>query len=121
MEGLVNDMGILEDEFKEKLDEHGNRINRLEIDSEVMKEKFSNISSQLNRIENASLTNNNALLASNNSVLSTLNKVIEGNTEKSSNKRDIIVKILGIGGSVICLALLGIFAAKGINVSIPIF
>jgi len=110
-----------EEDIKEVLDDHGNRINKLEIDTEVFKEKFNNITIQLTRIENNSLTNNNALLASNNSVLQTMNTLIEGNTTKSTNKKEIIVKGLTIGGTVIVIVILGIFAAKGISVSIPVF
>jgi len=105
-------------EVKEVLDSHGCRIGKLEIDSEVMKERWGNITSQLTRIENSSLTGNNALLASNNAVLSTLNKVIEGKATQSTNNKDIIIKIVTIGGSIITLFILGYFALKGVDVSI---
>ena len=123
MEEELIDVDVEEEikEVKTTLDSHGSRIGKLEIDSEVMKERWGNITSQLTRIENSSLTSNNALLASNNAVLSTLNKVIEGNTTQSSNKKDIIMKVLTIGGSILGLLVLGYFAAKGINLSIPMF
>jgi len=61
------------------------------------------------------------MLASNNSVLQTINKLVEGNTTKNTNKKEVIIKGLTIGGSIVAIILLGIFAAKGISVSVPIF
>ena len=90
----VLELSLEEDykDVKEVLNDHGGRIGKLEIDSEVMKERWNNISTQLNRIENNSLTNNNAMLASNNSVLQTMNKLVEGNTTKNTNKKEVIIK-----------------------------
>lgn len=116
---MVVDCMVLEPEIKEVLDEHDNRLQKLEVDSEVMKEKWNNISTQLTRIENNALSSNNALLASNNAVLQTLSQVVNNatqinsdNTEltktKFNNKKDIIIKVLGILGA--CLA--GWLAAK---------
>ena len=104
-----------EDELKEVLDNHGNRITKLEIDTEVFKEKFNNITTQLTRIENNSLSNNNALLASNNSVLQTMNKIVEGNTTNNTNKKEIIIKVV----TVISAIVVGWLSAKyGFNIKI---
>ena len=109
------------DSYKEKLDYHDGRIVKLEIDSEVSKEKLNNITAQLTRIETNALATNNSLLLGNNSILSTMNKVIEGNTTQSSNKKEIWLKILGILGGIITTATILYFAAKGINVNVPTF
>lgn len=116
---------VIEPEIKEILEDHTGRIGRLETDSEVFKEKFNNITTQLTRIENNGLSSNNALLASNNSVLQTLNKVIESNTTQNTNKTEVIktksnnakeitLKILAIIGGLIT----AYFALKGIGITI---
>ena len=113
------------DSYKEKLDYHDGRIVKLEIDSEVSKEKFISISSQLDRIENNALSTNNSLLLSNNSVLQTMNKIVEGNTIqntnkteiikiKSNNAKEIMIKILAIIGGLITVY----FSLKGIGITI---
>jgi len=116
-------MGLEEDlrDVRDTVDEHGNRIGKLETDVEVFKEKFNNVTTQLTRIENSSLTSNNALLASNASILQTMNKVIEGNTTQDTNKKNIIMNVVKIGGSIIGLVILGYFAMKGVSVRIPLF
>ena len=113
------------DSYKEKLDYHDGRIVKLEIYSEVSKEKLNNITAQLTRIENSSLSNSNVLLASNNAVLSTMNKIVEGNnaqntnkTEiiktKSNNNKEIVIKVLAIIGGLIT----AYFSLKGIGITI---
>jgi hypothetical protein len=125
----------LEDDLKDVKDtveNHGERIGKLEIDNEVMKERWSNITVQLTRIENQSLSSNNALLASNNVVLQTLQKVVDSNTTtntnntevvktKNTNRKEILINVLKVGGSIIGVLILGYFAMKGVSVSIPIF
>jgi hypothetical protein len=118
----------MELEVKEVLDDHGERIIKLEIDSEVSKEKLNNITTQLTRIENNALTSNNALLTSNNAILQTFQQFINNSTQvnsnnaevikiKNNNKKEITIRVLYICGIII----LGIFAAKGISVTIPKF
>lgn len=123
MEKDVAVLGIEDDlkDVKDAIENHGERIVRLETDNEVGKEKFNSITSQLNRIEANIIANNNVLLSSNASMLQTMNKLIEGNTIKSSNKKEIIIKTLTIGGSIIVVLILGYFAARGISVSLPLF
>ena len=113
-------MGI-EDDVKEILDDHGNRIQKLEVGSEIMKERWNNITAQLTRIENQSLSTNNTLLASNNSMLQTMNKLVDGSITTNTNKKDMVIKGITIGGSIIGLLILGYFALRGISVSIPVF
>ena len=108
-------------DHKKVLDDHTDKIQALEIDSGILKERWNNITVQLTRIENNALSTNNALLASNNSMLQTMNKLVDGNTAQSTNKKDVLTSAIKIGGSIIGVLILGYFAAKGINVSIPIF
>lgn len=130
MEGVFNDMGFEDDlkdvkdtlgDHKKVLSDHTDKIQALEVDSGILKERWNNITVQLTRIENNALSTNTALLVSNNSMLQTLQKIIDGNTTTNTNKKEIIIKGLTIGGSIIGMLVLGYFAAKGINVSIPIF
>jgi len=120
----VSDVPI-EPEVKEILDDHSGRLGKLETDSEVFKEKFNNITTQLTRIENASLSSNNALLASNNSVLQTLQKVVGDDTIKNTNNaevlkiksnnfKEIAIKVLAILGFIT----VGYFALKGVNIKV---
>lgn len=125
------EVGELDNDVKEVLDDHGNRIQKLEIDSEVSKERWKNITEQLTRIESNSLATsatNNALLASNNTVLKTMEKLVDSNTVKdtnntqvvtvkNNNRKEIWLKVLWI----ISLLILGFFAVKGVNISVPIF
>ena len=130
MEGVFNDMGFEDDlkdvkdtlgDHKKVLSDHTDKIQALEVDSGILKERWNNITVQLTRIENNALSTNTALLVSNNSMLQTLQKIIDGNTTTNTNEKEIIIKGLTIGGSIIGMLVLGYFAAKGINVSIPIF
>jgi hypothetical protein len=109
------------DDHKKVLENHDGRIVKLETTSQIMDVKFSNIETQLTRIESASIANTNALLASNSSIAETLQKVVEGNIANNTNKKDVIIKTLTVVGSIVGLILLGVFAAKGIKVTIPIF
>lgn len=109
------------DDHTDKIQTNTEEIQTLKIDSEVLKERWNNITVQLTRIENNALSTNTALLVSNNSMLQTMNKLVDGNTAKSTNKKEIIIKGLTIAGSIIGVLILGYFAMRGVSVSIPIF
>jgi len=104
MKEVVDNM---EQDVKEILDDHTGRIGKLEIDSEVMKVHWNNMSTQLTRIENT--------------VLQTLNNVIENKTNTSNNKTQIALQVLKVGGSILGLLILGYFAMKGVTLSVPVF
>lgn len=133
MEGLVDDMGFEEDlkdvrdtlgDHKKVLNDHTEKIQILEVDSGILKERWNNITVQLTRIENNALSTNTALLASNNSMLQTMNKLVDGNTTQSTNNSEVekvkinnttqvVLKVLGIAGAVLA----GFLMAKyGISV-----
>lgn len=130
MEGLVDEVGIEEElkdvkdtlgDHKRVLNNHTDKIQVLEVDSGILKERWNSITVQLTRIENNALSTNTALLASNNSMLQTMNKLVDGNTAQSTNKKDIVTSVIKIGGSIIGILVLGYLAAKGISVTVPIF
>lgn len=133
MEGMVVDVGFEDDlkdvkdtlgDHKKVLDDHTDKIQALEVDSGILKERWNNITIQLTRIENNALSTNTALLASNNSMLQTMNKLVDGNTAQSTNKTEVekvknnnttqvILKVLGIAGAILA----GFLMAKyGISV-----
>lgn len=122
--GFEDDLKDVKDtlgDHKKVLDDHADKIQELQIKNAGFEEKFTSISSQLDRIEKNSLTSNNSLLSSNALMLQTMNKIIEGNTTQNTNKKEVIIKGLTIGGSIVGLLVLGYFALKGVSVSIPIF
>ena len=108
-------------DHKQILNIHTDKIQNLEVDSGILKERWNNITIQLTRIENNALSTNTALLASNNSMLQTMNKLVDGNTTQNTNKKDVLMSIIKISGSIIGVLILGYFAMKGVSVSIPIF
>lgn len=129
MEEVLN-LGLDDNEVKEILDEHGNRINRLEIDNASIKEKLNSISlqmgdtkEQVTDLKDAVARLETTVLTTNNSILSTLSQVVTNTnnnstqiiTTEKNNKKDIIIKILGIIGA--CVT--GYLAAKfGLNVTV---
>ena len=97
-------MGINEDvkDVEKTLENHGERISRLEIDSEVMKERFNNFSTQLTRVENTVLTSNNTILQTLSTVVNnTTSNQTQVVTTTSNNRKDVIIKILTILGAVL--------------------
>jgi len=120
MGGVVEPMGFEED-VKEILDDHGERITKLEIDNAGIKEKLNNIEAQTIDVKSAVVRLESTVLQTNNSVLQTLSQVVTNTsnnatqivTTKNNNITEIIIKVLTIIGSL----LVGFFAAKGINVS----
>ena len=140
MEEVLDDMSIepevekVLDEHKQILNEHTDKIQQLELDQVAVKSDLTNIKSQMAdvkeaiiRFESNSYQTFNSILqsttqlvtiASNNNVeiiKSKDTKDTELGKTKSTNKKDIIIKILGILGG--CLA--GFLAAKyGLSISI---
>jgi len=132
----VFDVALDENEVKIILDDHGNRIQKLEIDNAYVKEKLNSISAQMvdtkdevSDLKSAVARLESTVLTTNNSILTTLTQVVTNTsnnqtqvtTTTSTNKKDIIVNSIKIGGSIVAIIILGLFAAKGISVSIPIF
>lgn len=125
-----------ENEVKEKLNDHGNRIQKLELDNVFIKEKLNSISAQMvdtkdevSDLKSAVARLETTVLTTNNSILTTLTQVVTNTsnnqtqiaTTSSTNKKDILINSIKIGGSIVAIIILGLFAAKGISVSVPIF
>ena len=137
MENIAKEvLEVDEKEVKIILDDHGTRIQKLELDNVFIKEKLNSISSQVidtkdevSDLKSAVARLESTVLTTNNSILTTLTQVVTNTsnnqtqivTTTSSNKKDIIINSNKIGGSIVVIIILGLFAAKGISVTVPIF
>lgn len=113
---------VLDPDVKEILEDHGNRLDIHDVEITDLKVGFAkldkgqeNIDKSMNRLENTVLTTQN-------SILSTLNQFVDNTTKKQiaeyendtkreiakgDNRRDIIIKVLWIGGSLLTGLLAG--------------
>lgn len=126
---MESDVKEILDKHENTLKEHTEDINELKIEAQVSKERYSNITNQLARIESNSLASNatnQALLASQESMTKTINKLIDSNTAKdtndtqiatarSGNRKEVYIKVLEI----VLIVTLGYFAIKGVTISLP--
>jgi len=116
-------------EVDEVLDEHGKRITQLEISDATNRQRLNNIEKQLGDINNTLVRFENNYLTTTNSLMQTMSQIVVNTSTqsvelaktKSSNNKDIIVKGIGIGGSIIAIVILGYFAMRGVSVNVPIF
>ena len=140
----VLEMSLDDNEVKEILDDHGNRIIKLEIDTATTKEKMFGLEEQVKDIKGTLVRFENNYLQTTSSMTNLMTQLVlntsNNNTEiikskdiketeitksenvkdteiiktKDNNKKDIIIKVLAILGA--CLA--GMFMAK-YGVTIP--
>jgi len=113
-------------EHKQILDNHNDKIQGLEINTSILKEKMTNLEGIVTRFEaNSYQTQNNMMQLLSQVVVNTSNSSVEilknattNNTEvtkiKDTNKTTVILKVVGIVGAIVC----GLLAAK-YGVSIP--
>ncbi len=113
----------MDKEVKELLDDHGGRIAKLELTTAKMEERFSKIDYQLSDMKqdlNSGLTMlENNITKIENIMLNNFNSLLDYKKNESNNKTQLLMKVLGIAGSVIVLVIIAYYAGKGINLPIP--
>ena len=127
--GIEDEVKIILDDHGKKIDDHDKKIIDLQIKSASFEEKLNNLEDSMKDVKGTLVRFENNYLQTANSMMQTMSQIVintsNNSTEltktKSTNKKDIIINILKISGSIIGVLILGYFAMKGVTVTIPIF
>lgn len=112
--GIEPEVKEILDTHKKTLEYHGEKIQELQIDNASIKEKLNSVEGIVTRFEtNYYQTSNSMLQTMSQLVVNTSNNNTEIVKTNQNNKREIIVKVLGIIGLIVA----GIFIGNGVDVS----